>query len=94
MNLKQLIETGKHGALLLLELKDFKQYNEKRGFQAGDELLKNTGEFLEAICKSQAHLEYFTVHLSGANFAVVLTNAGDQPADPLGVQALQKLAAR
>jgi diguanylate cyclase (GGDEF)-like protein len=77
MNLKQLIETGKHGALLLLELKDFKQYNEKRGFQAGDELLKNTAEFLEAICKSQAHLEYFTVHLSGANFAIVLINAGE-----------------
>lgn len=80
MNLKQLIETGKHGALLLLELKDFKQYNEKRGFQAGDELLKNTAEFLEAICKSQAHLEYFTVHLSGANFAIVLTNAGEADA--------------
>jgi diguanylate cyclase (GGDEF)-like protein len=80
MNLKQLIETGKHGALLLLELKDFKQYNERRGFQAGDELLKNTGEFLEAICKSQAQLEYFTVHLSGANFAVVLTNAGEADA--------------
>lgn len=80
MNLKQLIETGKHGALLLLELKDFKQYNEKRGFQAGDELLKNTAEFLEAICKSQAHLEYFTVHLSGANFAIVLNNAGEADA--------------
>ncbi|MEZ0237879.1 MAG: EAL domain-containing protein [Methylophilaceae bacterium] len=84
MNLKQLIETGKHGALLMLELKDFKQYNEKRGYQAGDELLKNTAEFLEAICKSHSHLEYFTVHLNGANFAVVLTNAGDTEAMELG----------
>lgn len=84
MNLKQLIETGKHGALLMLELKDFKQYNEKRGYQAGDDLLRNTGEFLEAGCKSQPHLEYFTVHLSGANFAVVLTNAGEQEALELG----------
>lgn len=93
MNLKQLIETGKHGALLLLELKDFKQYNEKRGFQAGDDLLKNTGEFLEAICKSHAHLEYFTVHLSGANFAVVLNNAGEADAMELA-QSLAKAMPR
>lgn len=93
MNLKQLIETGKHGALLLLELKDFKQYNEKRGFQAGDDLLRNTAEFLEAICKSHAHLDYFTVHLSGASFAVVLTNAGESDAMELG-QALAKAMLR
>lgn len=84
MNLRQLVETGKHGALLLLELKDFKQYNEKRGYQTGDELLRNTGGFLEAICKSQKHLEYFTAHLSGADFAVVLTNAGEPDARELG----------
>lgn len=91
MNLKQLIETGKHGALLMLELKDFKQYNEKRGYQAGDELLRNTAEFLEAICKAQQYLEYFTVHLSGANFAVVLTNAGETEAAELGNQLAKSM---
>lgn len=86
MNLRQLVETGKHGALLMFELKEFKQYNEKRGYQAGDELLRNTGEFIEAICKTQKHLEYFTAHLSGANYAVVLINAGAPEARELGEQ--------
>ncbi len=91
MNLKQLIATGKHGALLMFELKDFKQYNEKRGYQAGDDLLRNTGEFVEAICRSQPGLEYFTVHLSGADFAVVMTNAGEQEAMELGNQLARAL---
>lgn len=91
MNLKQLVETGKHGAVLLLELKDFKLYNDARGYQAGDDLLRNTGEFLEAICKAQPGLEYFTVHLAGANFAVVLTNASEQEALELGNKLAQAL---
>lgn len=91
MNLKQLIETGKHGALLMLELKDFKQYNEKRGYEAGDDLLRNTAEFVEAICKAQPHLEYFTVHLSGANFAVVLNNAGEPEAMDLANQMAKSM---
>jgi diguanylate cyclase (GGDEF)-like protein len=97
MNLKQLIESGKHGALLMLELKDFKQYNEKRGYQAGDDLLRNTAEFLEAICKAQQGLEYFTVHLAGANFAIVLTNSGEEEALELGnalVKALPRFKER
>ncbi len=91
MNLKQLVETGKHGAVLLFELKDFKLYNDARGYQAGDDLLRNTGEFLEAICKAQPGLEYFTVHLAGANFAVVLANASEQEALELGNKLAQAL---
>jgi diguanylate cyclase (GGDEF)-like protein len=91
MNLKQLVETNKHGAVLLFELKDFKLYNDARGYQAGDDLLRNTGEFLEAICKAQAGLEYFTVHLAGANFAVVLANASGQEALELGNKLAQAL---
>lgn len=91
MNLKQLIETGKTGALLMLELKDFKQYNEKRGYQAGDDLLRNTAEFLEAGCKAQANLDYFAVHLSGANFAVVLNNVVEQEAMELGTHLAKAL---
>jgi diguanylate cyclase (GGDEF)-like protein len=91
MQLKQLIETGKHGAVLLLELKDFKQYNEKHGYQAGDELLRNTAGFIEAICKAQHNLEYFTTHMSGANFAVVTYNTSEQEASELGNQLARSL---
>jgi len=84
MSLRQLVESGKHGAVLMFELKDFKQYNEGHGYQAGDELLRNSAEYLEAICKSQPSLEYFAARLSGANFAVVLANASEQDAVDLG----------
>jgi diguanylate cyclase (GGDEF)-like protein len=84
MNLKQLIDTGKSGALILLELKDFKQYNEKRGFQAGDELLRNTAGFLLAICKAMPQVDSLAAHLSGANFAIILNNADEQEANEIG----------
>jgi diguanylate cyclase (GGDEF)-like protein len=91
MQLKQLIDTAKHGAVLLFELKDFKEYNNKRGYQAGDELLRNTAGFLEAICKAQPNPEFFTVHLSGASFAIVIYNVDEQEARDLGDQIVRAL---
>lgn len=91
MQLNHLIDTGKHGAVLMLELKGFKQYNEQLGYQAGDELLRNTAGFIEAICKAQPHLEYFIVHLSGANFAIVIFNAGENEAAELGNHLVHSL---
>lgn len=84
MQLNHLIKTGEHGAVMLLELKNFKEYNRKRGFQAGDELLRNTASFINAICKAQPNQEYFVAHLSGASFAIVITHADEQEARDLG----------
>lgn len=86
MQLKHLIDTGEHGAVLLLEIKGFKEYNNQRGYQAGDELLRNTAGFIEAICKAQPQMEYFTVHLSGASFAIVVHNIHEQEVRALGAQ--------
>ncbi|MEY3743134.1 MAG: hypothetical protein RLZZ541_189 [Pseudomonadota bacterium] len=91
MQLKHLIETGEPGGLLLLELKDFKAYNSERGYQAGDELLRNTANFIEAICKSRANEDYFSAHLSGANFAVVVSNVDKQEVMELGKQLAHSL---
>lgn len=84
MQLNHLIKNGEHGAVILLELKNFKEYNRKRGFQAGDELLRNAASFINAICKAQPNQEYFVAHLTGANFAIVVTNADEQEARDLG----------
>ncbi len=91
MQLNHLIKTGEHGAVLLLELKDFKEYNNKRGYQAGDELLKNAAGFIDAICKAQPNLGYFTAHLSGASFAVVVYNTDEQEVSKLGKQLAHSL---
>lgn len=84
MQLNHLIKTGEHGAVILLELMNFKEYNRNRGFHAGDELLRNTASFINAICKAQPNQEYFVAHLSGASFAIVITNADEQEARDLG----------
>ena len=91
MQLEHLIKTGQHGAVLLLELNNFKEYNTKRGYQAGDELLRNAAGFIEAICKAQPSQEYFTTHLSGANFAVVIYNVDEQEVSALGDQLAHSL---
>lgn len=84
MQLNHLIETGEHGAVLLLELKGFKEYNNKHGYQYGDELLRNTAGFIDAICKAQPNPGYFAAHLSGANFAVVIYQVDEQEISELG----------
>jgi diguanylate cyclase (GGDEF)-like protein len=91
MQLKNLIEVGEPGGLLLLELKDFKTYNSERGYQAGDDLLRNTANFIEAICKSRSNQEYFSAHLSGANFAVVVSNVDKQEVIALANQLAHSL---
>lgn len=91
MQLKHLIKTGEHGAVLLFELDNFKEYNTKHGYQAGDELLRNTASFIEAICKAWPNLEYFLAHLSGANFAVVIYNVDEQEVSGLGNQIANSL---
>lgn len=91
MQLNHLINTGEHGAVLLLELKDFKEYNNKHGYQYGDELLRNTAGFIDAICKAQSNPEYFAAHLSGADFAVVVHNVDEQEVSGLGNQLARSL---
>lgn len=91
MQLKHSIESGEPGGLILLEIKDFKSYNNERGYQAGDDLLRNTANFIEAICKGRLNQEYFAAHLSGANFAVVVSNVDKQEVTDLGKQLAHSL---
>ena len=91
MQLNHLIKAGEHGAVILLELKNFTEYNKKRGFHAGDELLRNTASFINAICKAQPNQEYFVAHLSGASFAIVISNVDEQEARDLGDRIARSL---
>jgi diguanylate cyclase (GGDEF)-like protein len=61
------------GTLLLLQLRDFKGYNDRHGYPAGDALLRQTAELLQEALGDQARL---VCRLSGADFAA-LTQADD-----------------
>ncbi|MDJ0739140.1 MAG: EAL domain-containing protein [Gammaproteobacteria bacterium] len=60
------------GGLLLLQLRDFKAYNQAHGYPAGDRLLAETARALsDALTALPAATP---AHLSGADFAVLVEN--------------------
>lgn len=95
MYLRQRIESADEfhgGVLLFLELKDFKEFNEKRGYQAGDALLCAAAKIIEEACRSDKALECCTAHFSGANFAVVLSNVTEREAIDAGESIMRALS--
>jgi len=69
------------GGVLLLQLNDFKQYNQEYGYPAGDQLLARVGDLLRQETTS---LNKVTLaHLSGADFAVLIEDL-----DEAGVRAV------
>lgn len=94
MYLRQRIESPDEfhsGALVFLELKEFKAFNERRGYQAGDELLRETAKLIEEACRGEKALEYFAAHFAGGNFAAVLSNVADRDALDAGQRIMRAL---
>lgn len=71
------------GALLLIELDDFKRYNEQRGYMAGDQLMRSVGAALGKICIS---FQCFIARLGGADFAILIPNVGADEAERVAGQ--------
>lgn len=71
-------QRGIGGALLLIEIMDFKAYNDKHGYAKGDELLKNTAN---AINENVVVDGALITHLKGASFAVILPNKDKDTAE-------------
>lgn len=69
------------GSLILIRLHDFKRYNETRGYQAGDELLKGVAGQLAGI--ADGHPEILAAHLSGADFALLVDGMGHTACETL-----------
>ncbi len=92
MQLKQMTKSrtsSSTNALLFIELSDFKNFNERQGYQSGDKLLKGCAELIIEVCKEVPNLDYFAARPSGANFAIVVLDCVE--ADALALA--QKLGA-
>lgn len=77
--------------LLMLELRDFKTYNQQYGYAAGDHLLERAASMLKDVV-----VEYpksTVAHLSGASFAVLLEGCGQQQVEMLAEQSVQAISA-
>ncbi len=87
MQLKSLVEAEDHfgeGALIFLELKDIKQLNEARGYQAVDALMHETGQLLQGLLRSVEAQDSFAARLAGGSFAVVLGDVDQDVARQAG----------
>ncbi len=65
------------GLLLLLELNDFKAYNQAHGFVRGDQLLVHTGRSLSAVWPGRVAIK---ARIGGATFALAVVNVNIEDA--------------
>ena len=61
---------------VMIDLDNFKQHNDTRGHQAGDDLLRFVGELLNASLRSQDH----ALRIGGDEFLLLLPDAGPEEA--------------
>jgi diguanylate cyclase (GGDEF)-like protein len=69
------------GALFMVQISGFKEYNDTEGFEAGDELLLNNARLIsQAVAKDD---RYLLARLTGADFALLGRNITPQQAGEL-----------
>ena len=79
------------GVLALIQLREFKRYNDDKGFAAGDELLRVTAGKLSECAGQIPH--HVLAHLGGANFALLAQNFSVQQGSELGARLCTALSA-
>ena len=82
------------GTLLLIELRELAQVNEKLGYPGGDQLLHRTGELVQSSIRNTDNC--FTARIAGACFGVVSVGLDSDEAELLAgnlCHALQQLHA-
>jgi len=77
------------GILLLLQIKDLHGLNQKKGFQAGDELLQKVATILEEATKS--HSNSVLARLTGGDFGVFIPDASSWDAESIADAVTLKL---
>lgn len=71
-----------HAALALVQLQNFKQFNDKHGYAAGDNLLKKTAEAIKAALKDTEKVHI--ARLAGASFVVLVEDLTGDDVKRLG----------
>lgn len=83
----ELLQTG---GLLLLELNDFKAYNQEHGYSAGDRLLHAAGRAIESVLAGEPRSTL--ARLSGASFSVLVENVDAPRLHALGSEIVAAVA--
>ncbi len=84
--------TGKvgpiRGAFLLVQMQGLQQLNQQQGYEAGDRLIRETGEMLRQACG--ALIEPSIARLGGGDFALLLPNIEHDEARRIGDTILHR----
>jgi diguanylate cyclase (GGDEF)-like protein len=80
--------TGKGLSLVLLDLDDFKQVNDRHGHPAGDEVLRRVGEALRQAVRPYDHVARY----GGDEFAIVALDADEDEALRVAGRAVEHVA--
>lgn len=84
------IATGKPFAVLYCDLNNFKSFNDKYGFEAGDRVLKATADIIVAAAKQDPNS--FVGHIGGDDFIVVSSFEKAEPIAKEIVAQIDKIA--
>jgi GGDEF domain-containing protein/CHASE3 domain sensor protein len=69
--MKKRLETKHPIAFCMLDLDNFKSYNDRYGYAHGSELLKETAQIIERVVKGRGNAEDFIGHIGGDDFVVI-----------------------
>jgi GGDEF domain-containing protein len=71
--LKKRIDSGQPIAFCVLDLDNFKAFNDRYGYANGSEVIKETAKIIEHVVKSVGSSEDFIGHVGGDDFVVITT---------------------
>ncbi|HMH70373.1 MAG TPA: GGDEF domain-containing protein [Candidatus Saccharimonadales bacterium] len=85
--LEQRVAGGKHFAVFMIDINNFKRYNDTKGHPAGDDLLRALGEALQqGFKRSQDILGAVEGRIGGDEFVIIVdlsTRGGRRTSDPI-----------
>jgi diguanylate cyclase (GGDEF)-like protein len=84
------LHLGRHFALLYIDISNFKSYNDKYGFQRGDDVIKFTADCMLSAVKADCNEEDFVGHIGGDDFIIITS---PKKAEALALRFIDKFDA-
>ncbi len=73
-DLKNRLLSEKHVAFCLLDLDNFKSFNDRYGYAFGNEIIKSTAQLIKSTVKNHTSEDSFVGHIGGDDFAVIMNS--------------------